>query len=228
MYQTSMVLGLALLLLSISVANGLIKGVDSSTLVSVDTFKKAYSEGFTKSIIRGYQEACASGGRVDPNFVATYNNARAAGYTNIDMYWFPCTGSNNKCKSFADQISEISSTLQASSMKIGMIWVDLEKDAVCNGWNYGYAGNLTKAKELIGATKSEFAYGIYSSRGSWAAIFGSPSVILDSNAPLWFATFDDVDNLRLGSPFGGWTTAVGHQYTDQSSSGQFDLNVFAY
>lgn len=75
-------------------ALALVHGTDSSTLVSVATFTKAKGEGFTKAVLRGYQEACGSGGRVDPNFVASYNNARSAGITDIDTYWFPCTVRN--------------------------------------------------------------------------------------------------------------------------------------
>ncbi|KAF8998733.1 glycoside hydrolase superfamily [Cyathus striatus] len=219
---------LLLPLLFISSAYALVHAVDSSSLVPVATYQRARSQGFTKAIIRGYQEACGSGGRVDPNFVPSYNNARTAGYTDIDTYWFPCTGANNNCKSFSTQISEIASTFRANSMNIGTIWVDIEADSVCNNWNYGTSGNLNVARELISAIRSSgFNFGIYSSPGEWGNIFGSRSVVLDSSAPLWFATFNNVETLTLGTPFGGWTSAVGHQYTDQSASGQFDLNVFA-
>ena len=107
---------------------GLIFAVDSSQLVSESIYAKARSEGFTKAIIRGYREACSVGGEVDPNFVPSYKNARAAGYTNIDMYWFPCNGSGNKCKSYATQLSEIAATFKKHSLDIGKIWIDLEKD----------------------------------------------------------------------------------------------------
>jgi len=207
----------------------LIHGVDSSQLVPTTTFSKAKGEGFTKSVIRGYQEACSVGGRVDPNFVSAYNNARAAGYTNIDTYWYPCTGSGNSCKSFATQIAEIGATFNAHSMKIGRIWIDIEKDSVCNTWNYGASGNLAKAKEMIAAAKaSGYVFGIYSSPGEWSTIFGSNGVVLDTSFPLWFATWDNDDSsLTLKTKFGGWTSAVGKQYTDVSASGYFDLNIFA-
>jgi hypothetical protein len=81
-------LQLAIIVLAfISSSLALIHAVDSSTLVSRATYVKAKSEGFTKAIIRGYQEACGVRGRVDPNFVASYKNARAAGITDIDAYW---------------------------------------------------------------------------------------------------------------------------------------------
>jgi hypothetical protein len=125
----------ALLLLPALIASsyGLISAVDSSKLVSEAAYAKARSEGFTKAIIRGYNEACSVGGKTDPNFVPSYNNARAAGYTDIDMYWFPCNGSGHNCKSYAIQLSEIASTLKGNSMNIGRIWIDFETDStVCN------------------------------------------------------------------------------------------------
>ncbi|KAF9483287.1 glycoside hydrolase [Pholiota conissans] len=220
---------LALLPLFATSSYALVHAVDSSTLVSTATYTKAFGEGFTKAIIRGYSEACGVGGQVDPNFVASYKNARAAGYTNIDMYWFPCNGSGNSCKSYAAQLSAISTTFSANSMKIGTIWIDIEKDAaICNNWNYGTAGNLAQAKSLIAAVKATgFKYGIYSSSGEWSTIFGSTGVVLDSAAPLWFANWNNDQTLSLPTKFGGWTSAVGHQYTDVSASGKFDLNVFA-
>ncbi|PPQ93596.1 hypothetical protein CVT25_005476 [Psilocybe cyanescens] len=207
----------------------LISAVDSSSLVPTATYVKAFGEGFTKAIIRGYEEACGVGGEVDPNFVGSYNNARAAGYTDIDTYWFPCNGSGNNCKSYATQLAELGATFNAHSMKIGTIWIDLEKDAaICNNWNYGTAGNQAQAQSLLAAMKATgFNFGIYSTPGEWSTLFGSTSFVLDSSAPLWFATFNNVQTLTLGTHFGGWTTAVGHQYTDTSASGLFDLSVFA-
>ena len=124
-----------LLLLPALIASsyGLIFAVDSSQLVSEATYAKALGEGFTKAIIRGYEEACGVGGEVDPNFGPSYNNARAAGYTDIDMYWFPCNGSSHNCKSYATQLSEIEAKFRANSMNIGRIWIDFEKDSSsCN------------------------------------------------------------------------------------------------
>jgi hypothetical protein len=39
-----------------SSASALLHGVDSSTLVSTATYTKAKGEGFTKAIMRGYQQ----------------------------------------------------------------------------------------------------------------------------------------------------------------------------
>jgi hypothetical protein len=212
----------------VSSSLALIHAVDSSSLVSQGTFATAKSEGFTKAIIRGFEEACGSGGLVDPNFVASYNNARAAGITNIDTYWFPCSGTTNTCKTYAQQIADIGATFSAHSMDIGRIWIDLESDStICHNWDYGTSGNLAQARAVIAAAQaSGFNFGIYSSPGEWSTMFGSPTPVVDSSVPLWFASFDNVQSLTLTTPFGGWTAAFGKQYTDVSASGQFDLNVF--
>lgn len=129
-------------------------------------------------------------------------------------------------------------------------------------WNYGTSRNLAEAKKIIAAVKaSGYKFGIYSSPGEWSSLFGSYSVVVDSSAPLWFATYNNVQVTHLnivlklvsndfprrsllaqssGGKYciiffnhlsqrcsGRWTTAVGHQYTDQSASKKFDLNVFA-
>jgi hypothetical protein len=128
-------------------ALALVYGVDSSVYVPEATYAKAKSEGFTKAIMRGFEEACGVGGEIDPNWVASYNNARAAGITNIDMYWFPCTGSAHNCKSFATQISEIGATFSAHKMDIGTIWIDLEYDSTCN--NVSGSGHTSMDSENL-------------------------------------------------------------------------------
>jgi hypothetical protein len=220
---------LALLISFTSSALALIHGVDSSSLVPEATYAKAKREGFTKAVIRGFEEACGVGGEVDPNFVPSYNNARKAGITNIDTYWFPCTGTRHKCKPFAEQISDIGVTFKTHKMKIGRIWIDFEVDGKCDNWDYGRAGNLAEAKEIIAAAKrSGYVFGIYTSSGEWIDMFGSYEVVLDNSLPLWFADWDNNDkSLDLPIKFGGWTTAHGKQYTDISASGLFDLDIFS-
>ncbi len=57
---------------------------------------------------------------------------------------------------------------------------------------------------MVAAMKaSGFVFGIYSSPGEWSTVFGASTFVLDSAAPLWFATYDNVQNLTMRSPFGG-------------------------
>lgn len=210
------------------IASALTHAVDSSSEVDVDTYKKALGQGFTRAIFRGYQEACSQGGRVDPTFLPSYNNAKSAGYKDFDVYFFPCTGSGNKCKPYATQIDELIKAIDANKMSIRRIWVDIETDKVCNPFNYGAKGNQDEAKKVVDAvraTKRDF--GIYTSPTQWETIFGSHDFVLAKDVPLWFAKFDNVETLDLQTPFGGWTKADAKQYTDKSASKKFDLNVFS-
>ncbi|CEJ80053.1 hypothetical protein VHEMI00258 [[Torrubiella] hemipterigena] len=221
-------LSIATILAFTGISCALTHAVDSSSHVSTVIYKKALSEGFTRAIFRGYQEACGSGGRVDPNFVPSYKNAQAAGYKNFDAYFFPCSGKDNKCKPYSTQIHELVDTIEKNKLAIRRIWIDIETDRICNPWNYGSQGNIAEAKKIIQAvrdTKKDF--GIYTSASKWVNIFGSKNVVLANDVPLWFAKFDNVETLDLVSPFGGWTKADAKQYTDKSGSGQFDLNVFS-
>lgn len=209
------------------VASALTHAVDSSSEVSTDIYKKALGQGFTRAIFRGYQEACSQGGRVDPTFLPSYKNAQAAGYKDFDAYFFPCTGSGNECKSYDQQIGELVDTIKRNKLAIRRIWVDIETDKVCNPFNWGAKRNIQEAKKIIDAVrKTKYDFGIYTSATQWTNIFGSKSVVLASDVPLWFAKFDNVESLDLETPFGGWTEAYAKQYTDQSASKKFDLNVF--
>lgn len=212
----------------ISAASALTHAVDSSVEVDTATYKKALGQGFTRAIFRGYQEACSQGGRVDPTFVPSYKNAVAAGYKDFDAYFFPCTGSGNKCKAYETQIGDLVKAIRDNKLNIRRIWVDIETDKVCNPFNWGAAKNIEEAKKLIAAVRAtKVDFGIYSSATQWQSIFGSTDVNLASDVPLWFAKFDNVENLNLPTPFGGWTKADAKQYTDKSASGKFDLNVFS-
>ena len=212
----------------ISAASALTHAVDSSVEVDTATYKKALGQGFTRAIFRGYQEACSQGGRVDPTFIPSYKNAVAAGYKDFDAYFFPCTGSGNKCKAYETQIGDLVKAIKDNKLNIRRIWIDIETDKVCNPFNWGAQKNLEEAKKIVAAVRAtKFDFGIYSSPGVWESIFGSKSANVASDVPLWFATFDNVEDLNLRTPFGGWTKADAKQYTDKSASGKFDLNVFS-
>ncbi|XWW95320.1 hypothetical protein V2A60_003278 [Cordyceps javanica] len=210
------------------VASALTHAVDSSSEVSVDIYKRALGQGFTRAIFRGYQEACSQGGRVDPTFAPSYRNAAAAGYRDFDAYFFPCTGSGNRCKPYDKQLGELLDAVKAEKVPVRRVWLDIETDSVCNPFDYGPQGNLAEARKIVAAFRAaKVDWGIYTSPTQWEAIFGSRAVELAKDVPLWFAKFDNVETLELKTPFGGWTKADAKQYTDQSASKKFDLNVFS-
>lgn len=113
---------------------GAINAVDSNSTVSVASYTEAFNQGFTRAIIRGFNSDCSVGGQIDPNFVTSYNNARAAKYTDIQAYWSLCNGATSVCMSYDDQLTQLWQTISNSDINISMLWIDmvLERDDDCN------------------------------------------------------------------------------------------------
>lgn len=66
-----------------------IPAVDISS-TQTSSFWSCAAQNNRKVVIRGYRQSCGSGGSVDTALLSSYNAARAAGFTNIDVYFFPC------------------------------------------------------------------------------------------------------------------------------------------
>ncbi|KAJ8071435.1 hypothetical protein OCU04_001756 [Sclerotinia nivalis] len=196
-------------------------GLDISQLGSAAFFQCAKK---TKDVvaIRGYQQACGSGGQVDSNFVASYKNAKAAGFTRIDSYIFPCTGtptgSEPNCKSVATQMAEYLKVISDNNMDITMLWLDIEPTSVsnsaCNAWNLGAAANEKLAKQWVAAMKATgLKWGIYANGNQWSGMFASRSTDIGSDLPLWAVQDDFKAGVNTVDTFmGGWTQAAAKQY----------------
>jgi len=97
------------------------------------------------------------GGRIDPDFITSYNEIRDSGITNIDGYFFPCTGYTHNCKSPQTQVNEIVTFLKANKILVKRLWLDLEPPnpgSRCKGWDYGAKNNTVLAKEFVAAIKA--------------------------------------------------------------------------
>lgn len=71
----------------------------------------------------------------------------------------------------------------------------------------------------------------YANGNQWATMFGSRTVNIASDLPLWAVQWDGVATLASVTTFmGGWTTAYAKQYGPSTGgcagAGAFDLNVF--
>lgn len=131
-------------------------GLDVSALTSTSSFSCAKNLGYDHVIARCYMEAYGNnpvkptsnskedgneitkkgytqGGKVDPNCYSNYKNAKAAGFTSVDIYMFPCTG-RSTCKSPATQVQEIVDYVGAHKMIVGTLWLDVEVDSAANNW----------------------------------------------------------------------------------------------
>lgn len=203
-------------------------------------WKCAHGAGYGKAVIRGYQQACGSGGRVDPNFVPAYQAARAGGFTNIDGYMFPCTGvqpSGKRCKPVQTQIDEFLKVILDNKINVHRLWLDIEPSTAsasgCDGWNLGKQANLDLAREWVAKIKATgLKWGIYANGNQWSGIFPSRSSDVGSDLPLWAVQFDKRPGVSTVDTFmGGWTKAIAKQYyldtKTPECSGSLDLDSFA-
>lgn len=97
---------------------------------------------------------------------------------------------------------------------IPILWIDVERYT---------DGSIPTWHEVVDAvryaTEQYGQAGIYTGKWVWD-ILGNPIGL--GHIPLWYSHYDIQPTLKLPSPFGGWTEAVGHQYT----SDPVDLNIF--
>lgn len=71
----------------------------------------------------------------------------------------------------------------------------------------------------------------YANGNQWATMFGSRTVNIAADLPLWAVQWDGVATLASVNTFmGGWTKAFAKQYGQSSGgcagAGAFDLNIF--
>ncbi|CAG8732115.1 17662_t:CDS:2, partial [Racocetra fulgida] len=181
--------------------------VDVSSLTTVNSFKCAKNLGYSHAMIRGYFEAYGNnpGGAIDSNFLKNYENAKQAGYTDIDVYMFPCTG-RSTCKTPQQQVNELVNLINKNKIIVRTAWLDVEVDKNSGNWNLGPAKNKEILKEFYAAWKSTgWKFGIYSSQYQWETITGNRDWVLDSSLPLWYSIYDNDPRLNNYRPFGGWT-----------------------
>ena len=104
------------------------------------------------------------------NFVSNYNAAAAAGFSRIDAYLFPCTGTQSNgvaCKDPTTQLSEFLAAIDGNGMTLGYLWFDIEPTSTasgdaCNAWNLGASANEELATEWVSALQgSGRDWGIY-------------------------------------------------------------------
>lgn len=83
------------------------RGVDLSTSTSRSAFSCLMQQGYEFVIVRAY----CSYGKPDSAAVGTITNANSAGFSNADVYMFPCP----KCpKSASEQVQEMGKVVLTS------------------------------------------------------------------------------------------------------------------
>ncbi|KAL1929693.1 hypothetical protein VTP01DRAFT_1831 [Rhizomucor pusillus] len=204
-------------------------GVDVSALTSTSAWSCAKKLGYDHAIVRCYIEAYGGnpGGKIDSNCFQNYKNAKAGGFTSVDIYMFPCTG-RSTCKSPAAQVKEVVDYVGSNKMTVGRLWLDVEIDPSANNWPSASSARSTLKSFKSALDSTGWKYGIYSSASQWSQITGSSSWELDSSLPLWYAHYDASLSFSDFSPFGGWTKPTIKQYAGSVSfcSAGWDKNYY--
>jgi len=185
-------------------------GVDVSDYI--DAFLCMRESGFQFAIISGY----LSTGQVDPNAIKNINNARNAGFVNVDVYAYPCV----LCGNPSAQANYLVSTLGNSNY--GRIWLAVEDSQ----WSSSQSSNQSFITNFIntlqGRSKSA---GIYTSYNNWQSIVGLTWSGV-SSLPLWYYQPDNNPSFSNFQAFGGWSNPAIKQYAlDKKICGKdADLN----
>lgn len=119
------------------------------------------------------------------------------------------------CKSPKKQVTELEDYLSKHEIKAGMLWLDIEPTSgECNSWNLGASANKALAKEYVSIIKSSsHKWGVYANGNQWSGMFGSRSVDIASDLPLWAVQFDRTPGVNTVDTFmGRWTKAYAKQY----------------
>ncbi|MBI2900493.1 MAG: hypothetical protein HYY17_09925 [Planctomycetes bacterium] len=102
----------------------------------------------------------------------------------------------------------------AGGFPVGRIWLDIEADP----GSLGVAGITDKIQEAIDACGT-MPYGIYTGAWWWNQHMSGSAQF--SDAPLWYAWYDDVASLDTWKTqaFGGWSSPAGKQYKGTTTVG---------
>ncbi|CAJ0577016.1 unnamed protein product, partial [Mesorhabditis spiculigera] len=177
------------------------KGWDGIQAVSVAGFECLKKNGITFFTARVWEEV----NRADETGIQNIKHARAAGWTDVDGYIYPCTRSN--CPSGAAQVSAALNKLKAEGAKINTLWMDIEGNAWPSDHNHNrefIQGMVNEAKKMGVKT------GIYSGQYSWPQIVGDWTGM--KGEPLWWPNYNGQESLNNFPHYGGWTAAHIHQY----------------
>jgi len=179
-------------------------GVDISDPITVTDAQCLFDHGVSFGIVRCWRSV----GLPDPSCPASVSSLWTAGFSSVDIYFFPDTS-----LSPVTQIEDAFTFLTDNQVQFNTFWLDIERYqwAPNTTWNQAYIHLMASTAESL-----QLKLGIYSGRSSWSAIMGANNTDY-SNLPLWYAhyqkpadpSFDDYYSL---GPYGGWINPFMKQY----------------
>ena len=201
--------------LLIATSFGAIYGVDISTLHEVYHFQCMIENGFTFVIPRCY----CSVGCMDDNCAQNMINAKNAGMSRVDAYFFPCFS----CGNVAGQVSSYYKELITYQVQPERTWFDVEGE-----WSSSYSTNQAFLMEMVNQARYiGFVHGIYCNYNYWTYFFGYDYTFpYHSETQVWYAIYDYTPSFDGWDQFGGWTYPNIKQYAgnQQFCDGWVDYN----
>jgi hypothetical protein len=207
-------LALTLLVLIFIQCNFLISeaalGFDTYPSVSTAKFNCLKNAGHSFFIARIYRSL----GQVDDIGIQNILTARAAGFSDVDGYIFPCFSTQCYNISATQQVNAALNGLRSKNATVGRIWLDIEIFAWPKNQTTNQAWILEMANAVLNAG---YSLGIYTNIQHWKSIVGLDWAGV-SSYPLWWPKYNDVQDLTTGwVDFGGWKAPTIHQLTGTSN-----------
>ncbi|CAJ0569683.1 unnamed protein product, partial [Mesorhabditis spiculigera] len=180
-------------------------GFDSINPISVATFQCLKNKGHDFFIARVWRNI----NNYDLVGIQNIKNARAAGFTDVDAYIYPCLTPGKPAG--ANQVEAAIDKLNEEGAKIGTLWLDIEDDDNNRAWPSNQIQNQNFIQGMADAAEGkEVRVGIYTRQSIWPDIVGSWTAM--SKYPLWWSRYNNDAGFGKFVPFGGWSTAEIHQY----------------
>jgi len=158
--------------------------------------------------------AWTSTGHFDSNVVSTVSNFQAAGFSNVDVYMFPCF----LCGGGDSQVSSAVTSLQNNGVNFTTFWFDIEGPQ--------YWGDIPSNEAFFSAMKRQgqtmgLTMGVYTSRSQWTPIMGT---LDSSDLPLWYAHYDNNPSFGDFTPFANWNSPSWKQFQGDVSTCECDVD----
>eukprot|EP01127_Copromyxa_protea_P024817 TRINITY_DN9_c0_g1_i2.p1 TRINITY_DN9_c0_g1~~TRINITY_DN9_c0_g1_i2.p1 ORF type:complete len:216 (-),score=36.52 TRINITY_DN9_c0_g1_i2:64-711(-) len=192
-----------LVVLCFTFASADVYGVDVSSSVSQSAWSCLKSQhGVQFAVARAF----TSVGTFDHACVDTVKNARAAGLSPVDVYFFPAfhhIGANASVDTFHKGM--VNGNVQADK-----VWLDIEGS---DYWGSDHATNVRYIVDLYyRLVQHGYKVGVYTSNSQWSPITGNAKVL--GNLPLWYAHYENTPqpNFNDWKPFGAWSSPSIKQY----------------